>query len=232
MFLCVSTAWAPAQETASSAGETPAPPGREISLPPDQVKDTFFAYVLGIIQTGVEIDIDNAGMRSILTAFKSTLALPFDLVTRVTQHAESPQDARTIGVEFSRDVSIPIPFALLFYHPGSIVATQLVTFTVTTGTWADPNGSATAPVYVLSLSEGSILIDIDDWLEVLFRAYIEDTWIQHLVFFTWHGEWIGLLEGKGRETDRMIRAYFNFTRNTIIFPTPAPLDQTGRSFIP
>lgn len=231
-LLCACASWASAQEQATQPASPPGAPGREISLPPDQVKDTFFAYVLGIIRTGVEMDIDNAGMRAILTEFKSSLALPFDLITRVSQHAEMPGGERTIGVEFSRDVNIPIPFSILFYHPGSIVASQLVTFSVTDGTWADPEGSPVAPVYVLSLSGGTILIDIDDWLEVLFHAYLEDTWIRHLVFFTWRGDWIGLLEGKGRSTDRTIRAFFNFTKNTIIFPTPAPLDHVGRGFIP
>ena len=38
---------APAQEAA--------PPGREVSLPPSQVKDTFFACALGIIGSGAEL---------------------------------------------------------------------------------------------------------------------------------------------------------------------------------
>ncbi len=216
---------------APAGGASPGRPGREVSLSPSEVKDTFFAYVLGIIRAGVELDIDNEDMRSILAEFKSTLDVPFDLITRVTQHADE-NGVRTIGLEFSRDVSIPIPFSLLFYHPGSIVATEDVSFTVGRGTWEDPRGSPTAPVFVLSLDKGSILIDVDDWLEVLFRVYIEDTWIQHLVFFTWRGDWIGLLEGTGRRTGRDIRAYFNFTRNTIVFPTPAALDAAGKSFLP
>jgi len=209
----------------------PRPPGREISLPATEVKDTFFAYVLGIIRAGVELDIDNAAMRAILTEFKSSLALPFDMITRVTQHAEPAGGGRSIGIEFARAVTIPIPFSLLFYHPGTIVASQVVTFSVDRATWADPAGAAAAPVFLLTLSDGSILVDIDDWLEVLFGTYVEDTWIRHLVFFTWRGDWIGLLEGAGRTTGRTIRAYFNFTHNAIIFPTPGALDRAGRSLI-
>jgi hypothetical protein len=198
-------------------------PGREVSFAPTEIKDTFFAYVLGIIRAGVEVDIDNATMRSILVEFKSALSLPFDLISRVTQHTEEAEGGRAIGIEFSRGVSIPIPFSLLFYHPGSIVATKTVSFAETTGP---------GPAYILSLAEGSILVDIDDWLEVLFRAYIEDTWIRHLVFFPWRGDWIGLLQGTGRRTGREIRAYFDFTKNTILFPTPAALDVIGRSYLP
>jgi hypothetical protein len=220
-----------AARATGAAPAPPPPPGREISLSPSEVKDTFFAYVLGIIRAGVELDIDNADMRAILVEFKTPLAVPFDLIDRVTQR-EGPDGKRTIGLDFSRDVDIPIPFSLLWYHPGSIVSTRDVTFSVDRGTWADPRGSPVAPVFVLSLSEGSILIDVDDWLEVLFGAYIEDTYIRHLVFFTYRGDWIGLLEGSGRRSGRVIRAYFNFTHNFIIFPTPAALDAAGRSFLP
>jgi len=212
-----------------SAGQSPAPapvsqrPGREVSFAPTEIKDTFFAYVLGIIRAASEVDIDNAAMRGILVEFKSALNLPFDLVSRVTQHSSEADGTRAVAIEFSRPVSIPIPFSLLFYHPGSIVASQVVSFAETT---------AAGPAYILTLSEGSILVDVDDWLEVLFRAYIEDTWIRHLVFFPWHGEWIGLLQGQGRRTGREIRAYFDFTKNSILFPTPASLDAAARVLLP
>ena len=222
LLLCAGRAAAEAPPPGAPASP---PPGREVSLPPSEVKDTFFAYVLGVIHSGIDIDIDNAGMRAVLTEFRTALSLPFDLVSRVIQRTE-PGGARTIDVDFSRPVTIPIPFALLFYHPGSIVAAQDLTFDVAV------EGTPAAPAYVLELSSGTVLINIDDWLEVLLRAYLEDTWIRHLVFFTWRGDWLGLLEGRGRRTDRQVRAYFNFTHNMIVFPTPAALDQVARAYVP
>jgi hypothetical protein len=208
-------------------------PGREVSLLPTEVRDTFFAYVLGIIKSGIDIDIDNIEMREVLSEFKSTLSVPFDLIARVTQSADPKTGQRRIGLEFQRNVSIPIPFALLFYHPGSIVSDQDLSFDVRRTTYTDPASPAVpAPVFDLSLSQGAVLVDIDAWLEVLLRAYLEDTWIRHLVFFTWRGDWIGLLQGTGRRTGREMRAYFNFTRNTIVFPTPAGLDRAARGFLP
>ena len=201
-------------------------PSRDISLPPTAVKDTFFAYVLGIIQTGVEVDIDNAGMRDILTEFKSTLKLPFDLVTRVTQHTTDQSTA--IGLDFDADVSIPIPFALLGYHPGSIKSSADLIFGVTKTVYREPGASApTSPVFSLTLQQGSVLVDVDDWLEALFPSMLEDTWVHHLIFFLWHGQWVGLLEGRGQRDNREMRAYFNFTANRILFPIPAELDRIG-----
>ena len=74
---------------------------------------------------------------------------------------------------------------------------------------------------------GAIFVDIDDWLEVLFSASLEDAWIRHIVFFKRHEHWVGMLAGKGRSTQRVLRAYFDFTRNAIVFPVPQSLDRAG-----
>jgi hypothetical protein len=227
-LLIVSLGMAAAQDQALPPLERP---GREISLPSTEVKDTFFAYVLGIIVAGVEVDVNNAQMREILTEFKSSLSLPFDLIDRVTQHAEAGEKA--IGLAFLRDVSIPIPFSLLFYHPGSITATRDLLFQVSRSTMSDPaDAGIMVPVFDLALESGTVLVDIDNWLEALLSAYLEDTLVKHIVFFKTKGDWIGMLEGTGRRTGKVLRAYFNFTRNAIVFPTPAALDRAGRFLVP
>jgi hypothetical protein len=197
------------------------------------VKDTFFAYVIGILQAGIEVDIDNAGMREILTEFKSAMSFPFDLIARVTQHEDGQTGERRIGLDFSHDVDIPIPFALLFYHPGSITAGTSIRFDVRRSTYQAPGGT-TPPdvVYDLALVEGWMLVDIDSWLEVILSAYLEDVWIQHIVFLTMDGDWMGMLEGTGKRTERVLRAYFNFTHNRIVFPIPVALDRAGRAMAP
>jgi len=212
-------------------------PGRDISLPASEVKDTFFAYMLGIIASGVEAEIDNEQMRDILVEFKSHLDLPFDLISLVSQHADPQTGERRIGLEFQHDVVIPIPFALLFYHPGSITLTQRVSFDVHLSTRPDPGAEKDAPpldapVYDLVLAEGSVLVEIDAWLKALFSASLEDAWIRHIVFFRWHHDWIGILEGTGRTTGRVLRAYFNLTKNAIIFPVPESLHVAGKEIVP
>jgi hypothetical protein len=219
---------ASAQEPASPAPERP---GREVSLPQGEVRDTFFAYVLGIITAGLEVEVDNAQMREILTEFKSTLAVPFDLIDRVTQHTDQETGARTIGLEFTRDVVIPIPFALLWYHPGTIQSEKDLVWQVNRAVFNAGTGEGLVTVFDLVLWKGSVQVNIDDWLEALFSASLEDTWIHHIIFFRWKGDWIGLLEGAGRRTGRVLRAYFDFTKNTIMFPPPADLEKAGRALV-
>jgi hypothetical protein len=222
--------WAPVfgQEMVSPAS---ARPGREVSLPQSEVRDTFFAYVMGIITAGLEVDVDNAQMLEILTEFKSTLAVPFDLIDRVTQHTEAETGARTIGLEFTRDVVIPIPFALLWYHPGTIESERDLIWKVNRAVFNSGTAEGLVTVFDLVLWKGSVQVNIDDWLEALFSASLEDTWIHHIIFFRWKGDWIGLLEGAGRRTGRVLRAYFDFTKNTILFPAPADLEKAGRALV-
>ncbi len=225
-FLCLAGAGIGAQDA-----EPAAPPGREVSLPTAQVKDTFFAYILGIIRIGAEVEIDNEGMRAVLVELKSGLKLPFDLISRVSQHTDPETADRVVALEFQRDVVVPIPFSILWYHPGRITSTRLLSFDVARSPWVDP-GSPAEPgeSFDLALAQGSILVEIDGWVKALFG--LENTWIRHVVFFRWHGDWIGMLEGNGRSTDRVKRAYFDFTKNSILFPPPDSLKGAGSSLVP
>lgn len=204
-----------------------------MSLPASEVKDTFFAYILGIIRIGAEMDLHNEEMRAILVEFKSTLDVPFDLISRVSQHQDPESDDRVVALEFQRDVVIPIPFSILFYHPGRITSTRLLSFDVSRSPWVYPGSPAeSGEAFDLVLIQGGILVEIDGWLKALFGGHLEDTWIRHFVFFQWRGSWMGMLEGRGRSTGRVKRAYFDLTKNTILFPPPDSLKCAGSDLVP
>jgi hypothetical protein len=211
--------------------QTSGRPGRWISLSPREVKDSFFAYVIGIIREGVEVNIDAAGMREVLTEFRTSLDLPFDLIDRVWQRRETDAAEGALGLEFFGDATIPIPFSFLGYHPGWIRASQSVRFREMRFTYDEGRAAGErAPVYRLALEEGLLIVDMDQWLDDLFGDSIDDLPVRNLVFFTWRGEWVGLLHGLGYK-GQPLRAFFNFRRNRIIFPIPAELDARGRSFV-
>jgi len=92
-------------------------------MSPEEVRDSFFAFVIGILRSGIEVSFDGAAMRDVLTEFKTSLELPFDLIDNVTQRGVKGSNERIISITFFRPASIPIPFSLLGYHPGSIRAT-------------------------------------------------------------------------------------------------------------
>jgi len=228
----------PGAGTGSAAGMGPAAvssaaPGKEVSFPASEIKDTFFAYVLGVISSGQPVDMDNAAMRGVLVEFKSALDLPFDLISRVIQGPDPDTGDQSIALEFQRDVVIPVPFALLWYHPGSILASRQIAFDVRRVEWTDPvAGGAPGTAFDCVLARGTVLVDIDDWLEALFSGHLEDSWVRHIVFFKWNHDWMGMIEGVGKRSGRTRRAFFDFTRNEIRFPAPDSLYQAGRDFVP
>jgi len=208
----------------------PGRPGREIAVPPNEVKDSFFAYVIGIVSTGIEVDIDTAGMREVLTEFRTSLELPFDLVGRVHQVRGTGGEGGALGIDFLEDAAIPIPFSFLGYHPGSIRVTREILFDRIVTSYLDTRaGGGEVAVYRLALARGRLVVDMDRWLDDLLGDYVDDLPVENLVFFRWKGDWTGLLQGTGYK-GQPLRAFFNFRRNRIVFPVPAELDGLGRGF--
>jgi hypothetical protein len=164
--------------------------------------------------------------------FKSTLNVPFDLIARFAQRVDPATGGQRIELDFTREMVIPVPFSILFYHPGSISLTRVLVFDVTRSTLSgeDAGGDDTTvgPVFFLSLSQGRISVDLDAWLKALFSAHLDDAWVTSIAVFTWHGDRVGMLEGTGRSTGRVMRTYFDFTKNVVLFPTPDSLKSVGR----
>jgi hypothetical protein len=216
-----------AADAQSVADGSPPPPGRELILPSTEVKDTFFAWLVGVVDAARDASIDNAGLRDVLTEFKSSIALPFDRISMVRHAAPRPDARGSLGVEFDGEVDIPVPFSLLWYHPGSLRATRTVRFEerrFTTVPLAD--GSAAAPVYSFRIAEGAMTIDVDAWIDALLGRIVDDLSIRIVAIARWRGAWRCLIGGTGRE-DRRIIAAFDLARNTITFPVPSELSRLG-----
>jgi hypothetical protein len=203
-------------------------PGKEIALPPEEVKDTFFAYVIGVIRAGVEVRLFNSDLRGILTEFKSSLDLPFDLISSVSQFREPGVLLPNLEILFNGPVKIPIPFSFLGYHPGSIHASQAIDFTETRPVSSSPLDIASPDaVYSMRLSRGEVLVDVDGWLEWLLPSLIQDTIVDLICIYHDDSGWYCLLAGTGRNTGTPIRQFFDFTRNRIVIPVSARQKELG-----
>jgi hypothetical protein len=206
-------------------------PGKEISLSPEEVKDSFFAYVIGVIGSGVEVELYNSDLREILTEFKTSMDLPFDLISSVSQRRKPSAAFPGLEIWFNASVKIPIPFAVLGYHPGSIIASQALGFTETRPV-SDPDDVALADiVYVMRLSRGDILVDVDDWLEWLIPSLVQDLIVELVCIFHSKTEWYCLLAGTGRNTGDRICQFFDFTRNRIVIPIPQEFREFGERIV-
>jgi hypothetical protein len=212
--------------------QTGGPPGREISLPPDQVKDSFFAYAIGILVSGLEVEMSNQDLRDILTEFKTYVNLPFDLIQTVRQGRDPITGEMEFSIFFNASVKIPIPFAFLGYHPGSILATQELRFIESRPDLSiSPDPSPASPIYVLRLTTGLAMVDVDDWLIFLLPRIVDDLYVDLFAIFRYKGTWYCLLSGMGKRGEQ-IREYFDFTRNRIVFPIPKDLEEIGAGISP
>jgi hypothetical protein len=201
----------------------PQRPGREVSFLPEEIKDTFFAYVLGVVRSGVELEMDNADMREVLVEFKTALDLPFDKVERVVQHRGVTVGEGELSIVFRADVRIPIPFSFLGYHPGAILASRTVAFSEDrTVVPFSPEPRFADPMYILRVSDGYITMKVDDWLKFLFPGIVDDLYVDFISAFRFRGDWYCLLSGWGSK-GTPVQEVFNLTRNRIIYPSPPEL---------
>ena len=212
------------QGTETPAG-TGAPPGREVALPASQVRDTFFAWLLGIIDGGLDVELDNATLREALAEFRSTVNLPFDRI-RVVRHVAARPTAGSMAILFDAPLTVPVPFAILWYHPGSIRASALVSFDETRIERAAVDGEEAGPIYLFRLERGDVVVDVDDWIDVLFGSLIDDVSVCLVAVLRWDGAWRCLLGGTNRDGKRYVAA-FDFSRNAIQYPVPAALTRLG-----
>ncbi|OHD68009.1 MAG: hypothetical protein A2177_07865 [Spirochaetes bacterium RBG_13_68_11] len=219
-------ALAAAAAGAQSAADPPLPPGRELILPASEVKDTFFAWLVGVVDAGRDAELDNAALRDVLTEFRSSIALPFDRISRVRHEAPRPDGYGSLGILFDGDVDIPVPFSLLWYHPGSLRSTRAIRFDERRFASLPTASSPAEPVYSFRLVEGTMAIDVDKWLDVLLGRIVDDLSIRIVAIARWRGSWRCLIGGTGRE-DRRIIAAFDLVRNTITFPVPSELTRLG-----
>ncbi len=209
---------------------SPRRPGREIALPPEQVKDTFFAYVIGVIASGMDLEMTNADLRDILTEFKTNLNLPFDLIRGVVQHTDEQSGETSMSIAFNDAAKIPIPFAFLgFIRPGAILATSQLHFTQTRPVSSKESEQYTArPVYVMHLTEGEIVVDINDFLIALLPSRLDDLTIRFIAIFRYQEDWYCQLGGTGRRAKKDLNEFFNLTKNKIIYPVPKELSRLGK----
>ncbi|OHD70315.1 MAG: hypothetical protein A2177_04075 [Spirochaetes bacterium RBG_13_68_11] len=205
-------------------------PGREVSATPAEVKDTFFAYVVGILRENADADVDREFLRGILGEFRASVSLPFEQLATMTYRSGGREAAHELRLGFQGPMRVPIPFSLLGYHPGDLVSSAEVRFTgLRYGEVRLPSGALLSPVYTFSVNEGWVIIDVDTWLDVLLGDLVDDIAVSELVVFRWRREWRCLMVGTGRK-GQLISGVLNFRTNGIAFPLPRELAGIGEFF--
>ena len=213
-------------------------PGAEISLPEREIGDRFYAYLVGLVTANTCGTVSGRQLGEVLSLHRGKTAIPFERIRDISRSCGSGSTVRDVTITFWGDLDTAVPYDILGYHPGSVRASDSVSFlewylpteTVTGG----PAGVVDlSQVFIFGLYQGWAVVDIDTWMDKILGRYLDDTRIVVLALFKYKGDWCALAAGYGRSGEGR-SGIFNLHTNKILFPTPRELQGLAphfRSFV-
>jgi hypothetical protein len=222
----------------SRAGDAPQAIGLPEALPIEpQVKDPVFAVMLAMVRSGLYGVLTREHLERELARRQLRSRLPYRTVREVARLPEAPQDTARVSVRFERPLDVPIPYSILWYHPGRIRGASACAF----HEWrlgelelpheARPGAPATIlrlrDVHVFGLEAGSLMVDVDGWLDRLLGSGLDDTDVSGLAVFRYEGRSYGMALGYNRSR-RARSGAFDFEADRVVFPYPSEMKTVGR----
>ncbi len=199
------------------------------------VVDPLFAFLVDVTDRGLYGEADASLLDSLARAGGGS-RLPIELFESVSRRPSSKSDAR-LRLRFVGPVKTPIPYSILKYNPGSIRASRIVElehWELGSQSLRLPSEKGDSTVVLEAedldlfvISAGSIVMDIDGWLDKLLRGKLDDVDLSGFLLFREGDRRIGLGFGytgghKGRT------GAFDLSRDESIFPAPRPYLSLGR----
>lgn len=209
-------------------------PGGEIILPEEDVKDRFFAYLIGLAEADAYGTLSTDDIGEALGEFSGSTRVPFELITGIERRRGEPGEPNIVSISFLKELKTPVPYSILGYHPGSVWADTAVTFhewyVPKKSIWVGEGSRITLTrVHVFGTAEGWTIVDIDAWVDLLLGGHLDDTWLVAMGLFMYEDSWHGIAAGYGPGGEGR-SGVFNFKTNNILFPTPDELKTLGPYF--
>jgi hypothetical protein len=232
-FLCVAiVAAAPQAPPETPAGDLL--PGSEVVLPEEEVKDRFFAYLIGLAEADAYGKLSTNDIGTALGKFSGRTRVPFELITGIERRRGEPGGPGVVTISFLEQLKTPVPYSILGYHPGSVWADTVVTFyewfVPKKSIWVGEGSRITlTQIHVFGTAEGWAVVDIDAWVDKLLGGRLDDTWLVVMSLFKYEDVWYGIAAGYGPGGEGR-SGVFNFKTNNILFPTPDDMKTLGPYF--
>lgn len=214
--------------------DQPFGPAADIMLPEDEVKDRFFAYLIGLAEGDAYGRLLNEDLDEALHEFAGKTRVPFQLINDIQRIRGEPGKPNVVSISFMEVLKTPVPYSILGYHPGSVVADTSVSFyeyyLPRKSVWLSRDSRVTlTQIHVFAAYEGWVVVDIDAWVDKLLGGRLDDTWLTVLGLFKYEGDWHGIAAGYGPSGEGR-SGVFNFKTNKILFPTPEQFRTLGPYF--
>ena len=210
------------------------PPASDIILLEEVVKDRFFAYLIGLAEADAYGNLGNEDIGEALGDFSGKTKVPFELISEIERRRGEPGEPGVVSISFLEGLKTPVPYSILGYHPGSVVADTVVSFYEyylprKSIRVAEDSLVTLKQIHVFGTYRGWVVVDIDAWVDKMLGGRLDDTWLVVLALFKYEGDWHGIAAGYGPGGEGR-SGVFNFKTNNILFPTPQQFMTLGPYF--
>jgi hypothetical protein len=198
-------------------------PGTEAMLPENQVKDRFFAYVVGLVARDIIADIPDTHLSLVLSEYAADKDIPFQKINRIDRSRVAPRK-RELRASFDEPLDFPIPFRILGLRVGSVKTTESVMLTeelVGRASYRNASGEEVTfdSVHRFRMAEGTITVDFRGWIDVILGRFVDDVDVVLGLVFRHDGTWYALLAGESPE-GRIHAGGYNFEEDSGMLPVP------------
>ena len=142
----------------------------------------------------------------------------------VSRRSLGPGGVSEITLEFRGPVKVPVPYSILGYHPGNVLASS----TCRLREWKlgelalGMRGERFDDVRLLAVEEGELYVDVDRLVDLLAGSALDDTRVTGLAVLRHQGRRLGVAFGYNEDT-RARYGVFDFAADKILISLPSAL---------
>jgi hypothetical protein len=216
--------------------ETPAELPDPLPMASD-VKDPVFAVLVGLLRSDLHGVLTREQLERQLAKGGRETLLPYqhlhELRRTDAEEGALGRPTATVEVEFEGPLVFPIPYRILWYHPGKIRASATCVFREWSfGSVNLPFDPATPieleEVHLFGLERGDLAVDIDGWLDFILGSALDDTEVSGVVIFREGGRDYGMAIGHNNKGESR-SGVFDLAEDKIVFPVPAEMKLVARN---
>jgi hypothetical protein len=201
------------------------------------VRDPVFAMLVAYVRADRLGLVTRESIAQSLAERRQKSRLPWRLAREFARVPGGKDGGATVTLLFDGPVDVPIPYQILWYHPGRIRASSCCRFRewrLAELPFDTRKAEQRAPwppltdLRLFALDEGELLLDIDGWLDALFGEALDDTFVTCLAVGRYRGREYGFAVGRNREGKPRIGA-FDLSADSVVFPLPSDLRAANRA---
>lgn len=194
----------------------------------DGVKDPLFGMLVWLISTDrygtLSRDRMDAELRA--TGRGRGTRIPYAWIRSLTRLPVEPGRTGRVRLELEGDLDVPLPYSILGYNPGRVVASPVCVFKEwSLGSLVFRAGTdrevVLDDVHLFGLEDGHVVVDVDAWLDWFLGKNLDDTNVTFLMLARHQGRWLGFGMGYStHEANQGRSGIMDFRLDRIRFPTP------------